>query len=86
MEREGSSKQIVSAEAALEAAKEKYSYDLNMQDKKIEEIRLMYKYSQNRNQWLLRPVWTVRISYTVEHSDERYYSFMYIDALTGKEL
>lgn len=85
-EREGSSKQIVSAEAALEAAKEKYSYDLNMQDKKIEEIRLMYKYSQNRNQWLLRPVWTVRISYTVEHSDERYYSFMYIDALTGKEL
>lgn len=85
-EEEGSSKQIVSAEAALEVAKEKYSYDLNMKDKKIEEIRLLYKYSQNRNQWILRPAWTVRISYTYEQSEERYYRFMYIDALTGKEL
>lgn len=81
-----SRKQIISAEAALETAKEKYSYDLHMKDKKIEEIRLLYKYSQNRNQWLLRPAWTVRISYTNEHSDERYYRFMYIDALTGTEL
>lgn len=77
---------IVSAETALDVAKEKYSYDLNMKNKKIEEIRLLYKYKQNKNHWFLQPTWTVRVSYQYEQSDERYYQFMYIDALTGKEL
>lgn len=84
-EEESSREQIISAEAALEVAKEKYSYDLNMNDKKIEKIQLLYKYYQNRNQWLLRPTWTVWISYANEHSNQRYYTFMYIDALTGRE-
>ncbi len=82
---ESSPEPIISAEAALEVAKEKYSYDLSMKDKRIEEIRLLYKYSQNRNQWLLRPAWTVQLSYQIGQSTDRYYQFMYIDALTGKE-
>lgn len=85
-EKVNSFEQIIPAQSALEVVKEKYSYDLYMNDKRIEEIRLLYKYFQNRSQWLLRPTWTVRISYLHGDSDERYYEFMYIDALTGKEL
>lgn len=85
-EEEISPKQIVPAQSALEVVKEKYGYDLYLKDKQVEEIRLLYKYSQDRSQWLLRPVWAVRISYTHGNSDSRYCDFMYIDALTGKEL
>lgn len=77
---------VVSPESALETAAEKYGYELTMQDKEIQEIRLLYKYIQNRDQWLLRPAWTVRIAYGMPNSQERYCQFMYIDALTGKEL
>lgn len=77
---------IVSAQAALDVSKEKYSYDLNMKDKRIEEIRLEYQYFQNRDKWLLKPVWSIIVSYTNEVPVERYYEFTNIDALTGKEL
>lgn len=77
---------IVPAQAALEIAIEKYSYDLSMKDKRIEEIRLEYQYFQNRDAWLLKPVWSIMISYTIERSFDRYYDFTNVDALTGKEL
>lgn len=85
-EKIGSPEQIIPAQSALEVVKEKYSCDLQMKDKCIEEIRLLYRYSQNRAQWLLRPVWVVRISFMQGSVDERYYEFMYIDALTGEEI
>lgn len=77
---------IVPAQAALEVAKEKYSYDLHGKDKRIEEIRLEYQYFQNRDQWLLKPVWSIMVSYTNEAASSRYYDFTNVDALTGKEL
>lgn len=77
---------IVPAQAALEVAKEKYSYDLHRKDKRIEEIRLEYQYFQNRDQWLLKPVWSIMVSYTNEAASSQYYDYTNIDALTGKEI
>lgn len=78
--------EVISAQDALDVVKEKYSYDLYKEDIQIEEVRLLYKYSQDRDRWLLRPTWVVRISYIRGDSDDRYYEFMYVDALTGQEL
>lgn len=77
---------IISAQTALEAAKTKFGYNLMDRDKRIEEIRLEYHYIQDRERWLLKPVWAVALSYTDETHFDRYYSFMNIDALTGDEL
>lgn len=77
---------IVSAQDAMEVAKEKYSYDLKRKDKRVEEIRLEYQYFQNRDQWLLKPVWSVMVSFTNENADGRYFDFTNIDALTGQEI
>lgn len=81
-----SPEKIISPYEALEVAKDKYGNILNRKDIEIEEIRLLYKYMQDRDRWLFRPIWTVRISYLHGDSDERYYEFMYIDALSGREL
>lgn len=77
---------IVSAQAAMEVAKKKYSYDLKRKDKRVEEIRLEFQYFQNRDQWLLKPVWSVMVSFTNEYADGRYFDFTNIDALTGQEI
>lgn len=77
---------IISPQVALDAAKEKYIYDLAKKDKCIEEIRLEYHYFRDRDRWLLKPVWAVATSFAVEGVDDRYYDHMNIDALTGMEL
>lgn len=82
---ESAPESIVSAQTAMEAVKEKYGYDLALQDKRVEEIRLLYLYIQDRDRWLLRPAWVARISYGSAYSDDHYYTSMYIDAFTGKE-
>jgi len=77
---------LIPAEEALETAKVKFSFDLKRQDKRIEEIRLEYQYFQDRDRWLLRPVWAVFLSYTYDGDTSRYNTFMDIDAITGDEL
>ena len=78
--------QLVSAQTALEVVKEKYRYDLYRTDKKVEELRLVYRYVQDRSQWLLRPTWAARVSFSYADPGVRFCEFMYVDALTGKEL
>ena len=77
---------IVSAQSALDVAKEKYTYDLSMANKRIEEVRLEYQYFQNRDTWLLKPVWSVKLSFTIENVNEKFFEYTHIDALTGREL
>lgn len=79
---------VISAQKALDAAKKKFStssFDY-CRDKCIEEIRLEYQYTKEAGRWLLKPVWSVAMSYTDDAFYVRYYQFMNIDALTGKEL
>lgn len=77
---------IISAQSALDVAKKKLSYDFTKPDKRIEEIRLEYHYVQDRNRWLLKPVWAVACSYSSGPDTDRIYSFINVDALTGYEL
>lgn len=85
-EEKSAPEQLVSAQTALEVVKEKYIYDILRTDKKVEELRLVYRYAQDRSQWLLRPTWVARVSFSHAEPSVRYCEFMYIDALTGKEL
>ena len=82
---ESPAQSVVSAHAAMETVKEKYAYDLVREDMQIEELRLMYRYTQDGNRWLLRPVWVARLSYSSTRLDVRLFENMYIDAFTGME-
>ena len=77
---------IVPAQIALEIAKTKFGYELMKRDKRIEEVRLEYHYVQDRDRWLLKPVWAVACSNGYDDTDDRSYSFVHIDAQTGNEL
>lgn len=78
---------IIPAAEALELAKEKFSYHPDdYRDIRIEEVRLEYRYFQDRDRWHLRPVWAVAASHTYDDFFARIYEFMNIDALTGDEL
>lgn len=74
---------IIPAQAALDAAKEKYQYVLNVAIT-IGEIRFEYQHVQDRSRRLLRPVWAVAVRKT--DWGEEYFDFVYIDALTGQEI
>lgn len=76
---------IVPAQTALDIAKTKLGYDLMKPDKCVEEIRLEYHYVQDRDRWLLKPVWSVACSHKSGH-ENRIYDFINVDALTGDEL
>jgi len=78
--------QIISAQTILEKANARFDSNLVYQDKHIEEIRLQYEYFQNRDKWLLKPVWQVSLSYGIDGFDGRYYDFMRFNAYTGEEL
>ena len=79
---------IVSAQAALEVAKEKYTNDqyAHMTNKRIEEICFEYQYFQNGDTWLLKPVWSVKLSFSIRSVNEKFFEYTDVDALTGKEL
>lgn len=76
---------IVPPQTALEVIKDKYSYDLNAIDRCVEEIRLEYKYLQDRDRWILQPVWAARISRSSGIAKYPSYEYMNVDALTGLE-
>lgn len=79
---------IVSAQSALEVAKEKYTNDqyAHMTNKRIEEIRFEYQYFQNGDTWLLKPVWSVKLSFSIRSVTGKFFEYTDIDALTGEEL
>ncbi len=84
-EKVGNSEQIISEEKALEIAQEKYENILIYQNLSVEEARLTYQYVQDQERWLLYPIWEVKIGYNMEHSEDRYYEYMHVDAFTGAE-
>lgn len=76
---------IVPAQTALDAAKEKYQYALGYSDIAIEKIQFEYQHVQDRDRRLLMPVWTVTVVGAYEWGSVDY-NYVYVDALTGREI
>lgn len=76
----------VSAQDALEKAKDKLGQVLTYQDLVFEKVNLEYRYRQVKNSWQLHPVWVVTASHKMEYMEGRNFEYVYIDALTGEEL
>lgn len=82
---------IISATEAMETVKEKLESVYSGQVREVQEIALRYAPMQDKNRWLLSPVWEVLVCekdvpliYAGITSDE--YSYILVDALTGEEL
>ena len=80
---------IIPAAEALEVVKEKISGVIMTEDRVVSRVSLRYQYMQDRDRWVLRPVWEV----TVIRMDVMDYGFPYdeysytlVDAVTGKEI
>lgn len=76
----------ISAREVFEKAKEKLEHVLTYQDLVFEKVNLEYQYCQNKDSWQLRPIWVVTASHKMEYIEGRSFEYVYIDALTGKEL
>lgn len=76
---------IVPAQAALDTAKEKYQYVLHS-DIAINKIYFEYQHVQVKSRRQLRPVWAVAITMPDRGLGETFFDFVYIDALTGREI
>lgn len=77
---------IVSLEEALKVAENQVEGILTYQNISYFEPFLEYQYKQEKDKWILYPVWTVKVSYQMTGSTETSYSFISVDALTGEEI
>ena len=77
---------IVSSEEALKVAENQVEGILTYQNISYFEPFLEYQYKQEKDKWILYPVWTVKVSYQMTGSTETSYSFISVDALTGEEI
>lgn len=76
----------ISSEDALNVAKNQVEGILTYQNVSYFYPFLEYQYKQEKDKWVLYPVWTVMFSHQMIESTETYYSFISVDALTGEEL
>lgn len=79
--------QYVSAYEAMNLAKEKLENIIYEEKVVVTSIKLHYMYVQDGAQWLLVPVWQIKILQpNVWISDSFYYTYITIDARTGTEI
>lgn len=76
----------ISSEEALKIVKNQVEGVLTYQNISYFNPFLEYQYRQEKDKWVLYPVWTVKVSYQMIESTETHYSFISVDALTGEEL
>lgn len=76
---------LISAQAAAEVAQKKIGSILTYQNTTYSDPFLEYQYRQEKNKWILYPVWTVKASYQVNDSPDTFYSYVSVDAFTGQE-
>lgn len=80
---------IIPAAEALEVVKEKISGVIMTEDRVVSRVSLRYQYMQDRDRWVLRPVWEVTairmdvMGYGFPYDE---YSYTLVDAVTGKEI
>lgn len=81
--------EIIPAGQALEVVKEKISDVVVEEDRGISRVALGYQYMQDGDRWVMRPVWevtVVRKDIPVPPITYDEYSYILIDAVTGKEI
>lgn len=76
----------ISSEEALKVAENQVEGILTYQNISYFEPFLEYQYKQEKDKWILYPVWTVKVSYQMIDGTETIYSFISVDALTGEEI
>jgi len=76
----------ISSEDALHVVKNRVEGILTYQNVSYFEPFLEYQYRQEKDKWVLYPVWTVKISYQMAGGTDAIYSFLSVNALTGEEI
>lgn len=76
----------ISSEEALKVAKNQAEGILTYQNISYFDPFLEYQYIQEKDKWVLYPVWTVKISYQLTGGTDAIYRFISVNALTGEEL
>lgn len=77
---------IVSAEVAMDIAKEKMESILTFNNITYSNAYLEYQYRQDGANWVVFPVWTIKVSYQPKDNTSILYTYVSVDAFTGKEL
>lgn len=77
---------IVSAEVAMDIVKEKMESILTFNNITYSNAYLEYQYRQDGANWVVFPVWTIKVSYQPKDNTSILYTYVSVDAFTGKEL
>lgn len=77
---------ILSAEEALEVARGKLIYVVTEQETVLNQVSLQYFYIQDKNRWLLRPVWEISVQRPSMWGDGYVLDYVLVDAVTGEEI
>ena len=77
---------LISEQTAMAVVKEKMDSILTFRNIIYDDPALEYQYQQEGNEWILFPVWTIKVSYQHIGSDITQYKFVSVDAISGKEL
>ncbi len=79
-------KRILSAEEALEVARGKLINVVTEQETVLNQVALQYFYIQDKNRWLLRPVWEISVRRPSMWGDGYVLDYVLVDAVTGEEI
>lgn len=77
---------IVPPQVAIDVAKAKMEGILTIQDPTYSNACLEYQYRQDNNQWILFPVWTIKVTYQFADDSSEEYEYISVNALTGEEI
>ena len=78
--------QVLSAGEALEIARGKLSNVVTGEETVLTKAMLQYFYIQDRDRWLLRPVWEFSIRRPSLWGDGYMFDYVLVDAVTGEEI
>ena len=78
--------QVLSAGEALETARGKLSNVVTGEETVLTKAMLQYFYIQDRDRWLLRPVWEFSIRRPSLWGDGYMFDYVLVDAVTGEEI